>query len=360
MSHGPLKLGFIAGPIDVPGSSDERLYRALLDEVEIGAGLGFDSVWMIEHHFVDYFPTPNPLMGLSHVAGCFPELELGTAVLVTPWHNPLRLAEDIAMLSQLTDRKLHMGMGRGTAKYEYDAFGIDMTQARERFAETLEIVRRAFAGEPFTYAGERLRVETPVRLRPAPQAERISLYGAIGSPSSAGVIGAAGVPPICTSIGDLDAQRACIETWREHAGELGERADLELPIMINCIVADSDAEAIAHARTHMTRFMQAQLDHYQFDKIDWENLKGYEQWAATAKNFKRLTIPENIDGWTTHQLIGSPETVRERLSQLVEIGFNHVILQCATPGVPLELRREWMTRFVEDVAAPARASAARA
>ncbi|HVO54037.1 MAG TPA: LLM class flavin-dependent oxidoreductase [Solirubrobacterales bacterium] len=354
MSEKRLKLGFTAGAIDVPGSTDAELYHSMLEEVEFAAGLGFDSAWMIEHHFVDYYPTPNPLVGLSHIAGRHPELELGTSVLVTPWHHPLRLAEDIAMLSQLTDRQLHMGMGRGTAKYEYDAFGLDMSEARERFAETLEIVRQAFTGEKFTHSGKHFQFETPVQLRPVPDPSQISIYGAIGSSSSASIMGDAGVPPICTSVGSLEDQQAAIDTWREHAPELAASEDLELPIMINCIVADSDKEAIAQAREHMPRFMQAQIDHYQLENTDWTKVKGYEQWANVAKNFKRLTIPENIDGWTTRQLIGSAETVKERIDELTEIGFNHIILQCATPGVPLESRRDWMTRFVTEVAAPAR------
>lgn len=349
MSSAPFKLGFIAAAVDAPGSSDRDLYRALFADVEAHLALGFDAAWMIEHHFSDYYPTPNPLLGLANVAGRYPELELGTSVLVTPWHNPLRLAEDIAMLSEMVEQPLHLGMGRGTAKFEYDAFGIDMGEGRERFRETLDIVRMALGGESFSYAGDHLSAPVPVRLRPDPVRELITLYGAIGSPSSASLMGEYGLPPICTSIGDLEKQRAGIETWRSTAAAHGHETDVELPLMVNTIVCETDDEAIAQAREHMSRFMQAQLDHYDFDNAKLENVKGYEQWAAIGENFKRLTIPENIDGWTRYQLIGSADTVAERVGRLLEIGFTHIILHGATPGVPLELRQEWSKRFVQDV-----------
>lgn len=349
MDSPKLKLGFIAAPVEAPGSSDEQLYQAMLADVDYHRELGFEVAWMIEHHFSDYYPTPDPLMYLAHLAARDPQLELGTAVLVTPWHEPLRLAEQIAMLSQMTDRPLHLGMGRGTAKYEYDAFGLDMSEARDRFRETYEIVRLALAGERFEYAGSLLNVRTKVQLRPLPRLGQVNLYGAIGSPSSASIMAELGLPPICTSIGDFQKQKETIDVWREAAEERGVNTDVQLPIMVNCIVAETDEEALAQAEEHIPRFMQAQVDHYTADEVDWSSIKGYEQWAGAFGRMKALTEPANIGGWAKYQLVGSPETVRERMQHLVDIGFNHVILQCATPGVPLSTRQVWSRLFVEEV-----------
>lgn len=349
MDSPKLKLGFIAAPVDAEGSSDEQLYSAMIADVDYHRGLGFEAAWMIEHHFSDYYPTPDPLMYLSHLAALDPQLELGTAVLVTPWHEPLRLAEQISMLSHMTERPLHFGIGRGTAKYEYDAFGLDMSEARERFKENYEILKLALSGEPFEYRGERLKVPTEVQLRPRPRLGQINFYGAIGSPSSASIMAELGLPPICTSIGDFGKQQETIESWRATAEERGVNTDVQLPIMVNAIVADTDEEALALAETHIPRFMQAQVDHYTADETDWASIKGYEQWAAVFGRMKSLTEPANIGGWAAYQLIGSVETVRDRMQTLVDIGFNHVILQCATPGVPLATRQVWSKRFAEEV-----------
>src|SRR5438132_1375488 len=102
-----VEFGFAATAVDAPGASDAELYRSLLDECEHNQSLGFSTAWALEHHFSDYFPTPDVMVLLSHIAARYPGLGLGTAVIVTPWHNPLRLAEQIAMLSVLSESSLH-------------------------------------------------------------------------------------------------------------------------------------------------------------------------------------------------------------------------------------------------------------
>jgi alkanesulfonate monooxygenase SsuD/methylene tetrahydromethanopterin reductase-like flavin-dependent oxidoreductase (luciferase family) len=164
---GEVEFGFVASAADAPGTPDHELYRTVLEDVEFHADLGYTTAWLIEHHFSDYFPTPSPLILASHIAARFPELSLGTCVLVTPWYQPLRLAGEIAMLSLLTEQPLHLGLGRGTAKYEFDAFGVDMQESRQRFEEAYEILTLALSGEAFTYQGTYLQVpkqaDPPVR-----------------------------------------------------------------------------------------------------------------------------------------------------------------------------------------------------
>ena len=82
----------------------------------------------------------------------------------------------------------------------------------------------------------------------------------------------------------------------------------------------------------MTRYMQAQIDHYGAFHVDMSNVKGYEGWAATFERWKVLTDPESIIPWTEGQLIGSPDTVAQRVQQFVDAGFNHIIPQTVTPG----------------------------
>ena len=160
--RGGIDFAFVAAPVGEEGLSDAALYKEILADCEFAHRAGYRAAWMIEHHFSDYFPTPNPLAFLSHIAARFPDFALGTCVLVTPWYEPLRLAEEIAQLNLLTDQPLHLGLGRGTAKYEYDAFGVPMEESRQRFREVWEIVssrarRRA------------LPLRRPVSQRPHPR-----------------------------------------------------------------------------------------------------------------------------------------------------------------------------------------------
>jgi alkanesulfonate monooxygenase SsuD/methylene tetrahydromethanopterin reductase-like flavin-dependent oxidoreductase (luciferase family) len=353
VSGGEVTFGIVASAADAPGTADAAIYRTLLQDVEYHAELGFGTMWLIEHHFSDYFPTPSPLLLASHVAGRFPEISLGTCVLVLPWYEPLRLAGEIAMLSLLTEQPLHLGLGRGTAKYEFDAFGLEMRGSRERFKEVYDVISAALRGERLSYDGNQITVPKPIEVRPrvaGVSTDRIHFYGAIGSPGSASVMAELGLPPICTTIGDLATQAEIMRTWEETARANGVPTDGMKPIMINCIVADTDEEAIEQAQRYIPRFMQAQIDHYTPEETDWERLPDYRAWKGQFAGMKAKTDPANIPAWSTYQLVGSPDTVAQRVRDYVDVGFNHLFLHTATPGVPHEVRREWTRRFAHEVA----------
>ena len=138
-----LNFAFAVAPVGTIGLSDAQLYEEVITDCRLGYSLGYDSAWMLEHHFSDYFPTPSPLMFMANLAPQFPGLGFGAAVLVAPWYNPVRLAGEIAMLSNLCSGNLYLGLGRGTAKLEYDVFDINMEEARDRFKDCYEVLKRA-------------------------------------------------------------------------------------------------------------------------------------------------------------------------------------------------------------------------
>ena len=96
--------------------------------------------------------------------------------------------------------------------------------------------------------------------------------------------------------------------------------------------------------------MQAQIDHYAPHATDWVNTPGYEAWQRIFAGMEERTRPEGIVPWCEWQLIGSPETVLRKLNAYLGVGFNHIILHFATPGIPIDERQEWATRFANDVA----------
>jgi alkanesulfonate monooxygenase SsuD/methylene tetrahydromethanopterin reductase-like flavin-dependent oxidoreductase (luciferase family) len=350
-ANGDIQFGCVVAAAAAPGASDRDLYQAMLADCALYSELGFQTAWVLEHHFSDYFPTPDPATQIAYLAGRFPQLGFGTCVIVTPWHNPLRLAGQIAMLTQLTDRPLHLGLGRGTAKFEYDAYGLDMGEARVRFQESWDILRLAMTGDPFSYAGQYLSVPEKIRIRPLPRTHGLHFYGAIGSPDSAAIMARLGLAPICNTIGDLDTQAATLRTWADTATAAGmDVAGTAIPLMIDCIVADSDEEAVREACLYKPRFMQAQIDHYAPHATDWANTPGYEAWQRIFAGMEKRTQPEGIVPWCQWQLVGSPETVRQRLQQYVDVGFSHIILHFSTPGIPVEVRHRWANRFAADVA----------
>jgi alkanesulfonate monooxygenase SsuD/methylene tetrahydromethanopterin reductase-like flavin-dependent oxidoreductase (luciferase family) len=314
---------------------------------------------MVEHHFSDYYPQPNPLLFLSHLAAACPGLGLGTAVMVLPWYDPVRFAEDLAMLSNLTDGPLHIGMGRGTAKMEYDAFGIGMETARERFSETWKFTRRAMEGGRFTFPGKYVNFAEPTEIRPS-FARKPNFYGAIGSVESAGIMGGLGLPPLCLSSFPDHVLKRILDTWRARAAEAGEPTDATFPISIKCFVAETDAEAQRLALKHLPDFFRLQVQHYQSDDAPWGNIEGYQQFNKMFANLRLLSDPANLGPYLAQNLVGSPETVARRVRQYADLGFNYLLVSNATYGVPREVRHQTIRLFAEEVMPRVRATMAAA
>lgn len=347
---GDLDFGFVVAPVGASALDDGQLYQEVIADCRFGQALGYDSVWMLEHHFSGYFPTPSPLLFMSHIAAHCPGLSFGSAILVVPWYQPLRLLGEISMLSNLTDGELYIGVGRGTAKMEYDAFDINMEDARGRLRECLEIIRLGLSGEPFTYAGEHFRIGRTLEIRPRPRAERIHLFSAIGSPESARLTGEMGVAPLNICQFPFHVLEKIMASWNEGADQSGFRDAGRQPVVAHCIMAETDDEAFELARTHLSEFFRQQSDHYEADSTPWTGIKGYEQFNKYFGNLLALSKPENIDKFSAHNFVGSAETVAGQVERLRDIGFNHIMVHPATVGIPRELRHDTLKRFAEAVA----------
>lgn len=345
-----IKFAFAVAPTGEAGLSDAALYKEVLADCKLGDSLGYDAAWFLEHHFTDYFPTPSPLLFMSYIAAHCPTLGLGTCVLVTPWYQPIRLAEEIAMLTHLSQGELHLGLGRGTAKLEYDAYGVDMEEARDRFREGVEILQRAFSGAAFRYDGDDYRIEREVRIRPEPQTDRIHLYGAIGSPPSATIMADLGLPPLCVSQFPPHVLEKIMANWNERATENGLEASSARPIAVNIFMADTDDEARDIARRHLAPFFALQAEHYEAEADHWQNIKGYEQFSRFFANLEKLADPANLDPFMDLNMIGASDTVAERLRGFLDLGYNYIVLQCATEGIPRATRHDTLRRFAADVA----------
>jgi len=352
MKQPKIKFGFQLAQADVAGASDASLMRSMLDDAVLFYSLGYDTAWVLEHHFSDYHPQPSPFAMLAHIAALCPGIGLGTMVLVTPWHQPVRLAGEIALLSQLSQGPLHLGLGRGAAPLEYEAFGIPMPEAKQRFEDTWRIIERAMQGGPFSYQGKILSVAREIEIRPRPVTERINFYGAIGNPASATKIADLGLSPISNGTLPFSVQRDTLKAWRERMTGNGLPTDEYKPVAPIMMIADTDAKADALARKYLPRWFEMQVEHYAFDAARHHDIPDYRPFAETHKRRIHMTNPDNLDPLIEVSLVGSPETVREKLEEYIDIGFDAFILSTAMPGIPPALRAEWMTRFAHEIAPP--------
>lgn len=345
-----VRFGATAAPTSA-GKPDYELYREVIEDCLLIDELGFDAVWFVEHAFSDYLPHPSPLITMSHVAAQAPDLALGSAVLVLPWYNPMRLAGEIAMVSALTRAPLYIGIGRGTAKSEYDNYNVDMSTARARMNETFKIVSQALKGEPFTYEGEFFKLEKPVRLRPGPGPDaRIQFYGAIGSPSGAENVADLGLPLLCQSQFPDWLIAKVIESWQAKSAELDRSYTSPNVIQVRTLIRDTDEEAFALARDLYPRSFRVQYDHYVSEADPWEGIDEYQGFKRAFEGLAKLKDPANIQPFIETQAVGSPERVAKRLQEYIDLGFDHIMLHATFPEFPQEVRRDTYRRFARDVA----------
>ena len=158
--------------------SDYEVYRNELRLADLAEPLGYESIWGVEHHFTDYTMCPDVLQFLSYMAGRTERAKLGSMVVVLPWHDPVRVAEEFVMLDNLSDGRVVVGVGRGLARVEYAGFRLDMNESRRRFNESAEMLVQAleegyaeFDGE-LVHPAPRGNPPQPLPLLPGPHLRR--------------------------------------------------------------------------------------------------------------------------------------------------------------------------------------------
>ena len=171
------------------GLGDSHSYRGFIDYVIEAERLGFESVFLVEHHFTGAGQVSSSMTLLAYLAARTQRIRLGTAVVVLPWHNPVLVAEQAATLDLLSGGRLDLGVGKGYRAPEFGGFCIPQAEATERFDEALEVIRKAWTSEGrFSHHGKRWHYENVV-VEPEPiQRPHPPLWMAGGSPIPFGAL----------------------------------------------------------------------------------------------------------------------------------------------------------------------------
>ncbi|GIX29769.1 MAG: monooxygenase [Porticoccaceae bacterium] len=160
----------------------EALYRELLDQIVLAEQLGFESVWLTEHHFVEDGYTPSPLVLAAAIASRTERLHIGTNLMVLPLHDPIRIAEDAATVSILSNGRFDLGVSIGYRADEFAAFGRHLKQRPSLLEEAVEVIRRAWSGQPLRFQGKRFRYGD-IRVTPVPARPPRVLIGGMSPPA---------------------------------------------------------------------------------------------------------------------------------------------------------------------------------
>ena len=248
-----------------PDTSEAEAFAQSFELVDAAERWGLDAMWLAELHFTpDRSVLASPLILAAAIAQRTRRMKIGTAVQVLPLCHPLRLAEEAATVDQISDGRLIFGVGRSGFARTYQAYGVPYDESRERFAETLEIVKRAWTEERFSYQGkyfscDKVALVPKPRQKPYPPiriaATSVDTYAAIGAQGYAIFIAA--------RLGTLSEQAPLVRGYRDAYRAAGHPGRGEVFLRVPVYIAETEERARREPEEsvmHLFRTIGSQLE----------------------------------------------------------------------------------------------------
>jgi len=333
-----------------PKTQDRSIFMEELEIARIADETGFDSVWTVEHHFTPYTMVTNPLQFLTYIAGITKHVDLGTMVVVLPWHNPVRVAEDVNMLDALLGpgRRVLCGVGRGLGRREYHGMAVDQNEARGRFDEGLQILKQLLATGQCTFEGQYWNVHD-VRLRPQPISDLSQdLYCAGGTAETVGIIAKNDVKPLVIPTTNLEVALTTARSYASLRAEAGY-SPTHNKLALWTYVAETEEEARAGAEKYMVEYGDSAIRHYELLGTHLKDIKGYESYAANAEMLRANADLFRRSFFGGHPW-GTPAQVIEKTRVLAEaFGTSEIMFIFKYGAMPLAEAEKSMRLFAKEV-----------
>ena len=324
---------------------DGAVIAEVLEEAVLTEALGFDTLWLSEHHFDGNCAYVDPMAFGAALAASTSRIRLGYAVAQTSLHHPIRLAEQFALIDNISKGRLIIGLGRGTTYnvYEYQGYGIDAAEAKPRFEEAVDIMTKAWTSEAgFRHSGRFWTLDVPVlRPRPYTRPHPTTIY-AVASDASIAALGATG-QPFLMNLQSNETTHARIAAWRQaaranHIAEPAIDAALDQSwAWRNVFVADTDAEA---ERIGVPAFL-AMTEHRAALRLRIQREQGISiaHAAPAAHSDPKLGL-----------IYGTPATVARQMEAVAATGIGGVILTFRMGPLSFADTKRSLRLFAEAVA----------
>ena len=330
--------------------ADAEMYKNDVKLAIEAEAMGYDVVGCVEHHFDDYTMCPDVLQFLSYMAGKTSKIKLGSMVVVLPWHDPMRVAEEVSMLDNLSGGRLILGMGRGAGKVEFDGFRLSMDESRPRFVECAEMLLRGLEQGYCEYDGAFVK-QPRAAIRPAPfKSFRGRTYAAAVSPESVRIMAELGVGILIIPQKPWKEVARELEAYREVYRQVNG-VDAPPPISAGWTFCDpSGARAEEMARRYIGGYYQTVLDHYQFQGDHLAQTKGYEYYGKMAEKITTYGTDKVIDFFVDLQVWGTPEQCYDKIMDIRRrVGNDHYVGVFSYAGMPPDEAERNMRLFAAKV-----------
>src|SRR6516162_4958143 len=302
-------------------TGDDQVWDEEIRLARLGADSGFDVLWSAEHHFFDYSFCPDNLQLMTYLAAACPGVGLGTAAVIVPWHDPLRVAEQAAVLDLLCKGKLRLGLGRGLARREFAAFRGTMDESRERFDEAAPMIVNALR-TGFIEGNGKYYPQPRIEIRPRPQHDFTGRIYAV----------------------------AASEGNRELHRKFHGRAAPSMMITDFCMCGPDLAETEEQAQKYMGKFVESNFHHYEFLGEHFSTVKGYDAYVQKAAIARQGGLEGAVNGFMQAAIWGTPDRIlRELEARRGVIGEFELNTAFRFGGIPYELAERSLKMFAKEI-----------
>lgn len=304
---------------------DRRPWREMFEEgireAVAAEEAGFDFILLAEHHFSNYSEDPAPLIAALEIARATSRIRIGTGVAVLPEWQPLRLAEEMAVVDQLSGGRFIAGIGRGFVPFEQERFAVPAADSRAVFDESLEVLLQAWTATDFTYEGTHVRVPKPTTVVPRPlQQPHPPLWLAGSSAESFALAARHRMTPIISSGGGLASVQRQVEAYRQALAEHG-RGDETPEVVVQCSTLVTPTDAEAEAAVGPVRWQRAGAGALLSESVRGGIIDPKVDTAPPDEAFLQTVFA------------GSPAKVGAQFAALAALGVTHISAPMAVGGI---------------------------
>jgi alkanesulfonate monooxygenase SsuD/methylene tetrahydromethanopterin reductase-like flavin-dependent oxidoreductase (luciferase family) len=338
----------------VPWLSHEDVVHRELEQMEWTEELGFDQIWLTEHHFIDYGLAVDPATLAAVAASRTRRVRIGLAAAILPFHHPLRLAEQTALVDVVSRGRLDVGVGRGNRPAEFRGYNVPQQESRERFEEAVDVLKRAWTEERISHAGRFFTIDD-ARVMPRPwQKPHPPLYQVCGSAESVEATAARGWPMLNSVLrGNAEQQLATHRGLYVAALRKAGRSDADVKALLadwgvsrQIYVAASDAQAQAEAKEAELWYQESFRRFVLPERIEDAHPSLQPHFRQLAERLAKVDWDDLVRETVA---FGSPETVARKIEAMRAIGVGHVLCWMNFGGLPQERIRRSMELFAREV-----------
>ena len=319
------------------GASQASAFRDIFELADRAEALGVDCVWLGEIHFTPQRSVISAsLQVASSIASRTRRLRVGTAVQVLPLNHPLRIAEEVATVDQISEGRFEYGIGRSGAVRTYDVYGVPYGESQARFLEALEIIRRAWTGEPFSYDGQFYKIQNATVVPRPYQVPHPPIRMATTSEETFATAGRLGLRIFVglrtTEIPDLRAQLA---SYRQAWGEAGHPGAANVYLRIPVYASTTALGAVEEPRASLASFFARQTELARA-AVGRAGAGPTDRRRMEAERMAKLSYEDIL---AKKVVFGTAAGVIDRLTQLrEELGLDGIVAELNPGGlIPPEL-----------------------